>query len=257
MGDVLNNSLTTKDKWEAVWAGAAIPAIQKPVRDLHMQLNKYLPHTGMHSLIEIGCAPGGWLAYFNKCFGYRVAGIEYAELAGETTKVNMKMLKIDASIFIQDFFSFDCINNKYDIVFSGGFIEHFKDMSLVMERICELSHRYVVTIVPNVFGINGWISKTLRPKIYAEHNLIDLPMLNRLHTNCGMQTLFCDYVGGIRLIDLVKGNGFLEKHKYCALTANLPTYIFNRLSEKIGALLHYIPRSKLFSDSLLYIGKKN
>lgn len=196
------------------------------------------------------------MAYFNKRFGYRVAGLEYAEAAAETTKLNMKLLAIDADVFVQDFFTFDCAKSKYDIVFSAGFIEHFRDPSPVMDRIVALSRRYVVTIVPNLFGVNGFIGKTIQSKVYAEHILIDVPALDLLHVNCGLKTLFCDYVGGVRLIAPGAHNEFFNKHRYCARIVNKPAGVFNRLSMSMGAFLHYIPRSRLLSDSLLYIGSK-
>lgn len=252
----MDNALTTKDKWEDIWNGVKLPTVHKPVYDIQRQLETYLQHSGTHSLIEIGCAPGGWMAYFKKKFGYRVAGVEYAETAAEATRQNMRMLEIDAIVFVQDFFAFNCVQNKYDIVFSAGFIEHFRDASVVLERICALSGKYVITIVPNTFGINGFISKTIRPKVYAEHNPIDVPMLEVLHENCGLKTLFCNYVGGVRFIMPGAHNDFFKTHKLCARVVNIPVYVFNWLSEQLQKMGAYIPRNKLFSDGLLYIGVK-
>lgn len=253
----MDNTLTTKDKWEAVWVGVKLPTVTKPVYDIQKQLESYLPRTGARSLIEIGCAPGGWMAYFNKHFGYSVSGLEYAEAAAEATKKNMAMLAIDAEVLVQDFFTFDYDRNKYDIVFSAGFIEHFRNVSSVVQRICALSRQYVVTIIPNVYGINGFISKTIRSKVYAEHNHIDVSTLDLVHRNCGMETLFCDYIGGVRFIMPGAHTAFFNKHKYCARTVNAPARACNRLSMEIGKLLCCTPRLRLLSDSLMYVGRKD
>nr|MBN2276137.1 class I SAM-dependent methyltransferase [candidate division Zixibacteria bacterium] len=236
--------------------GAKLPVVQKPLYDIQNKLQTHLPHTPEHSLIEIGCAPGGWMAYFHKCFGYRVAGLEYAEGAAEATKTNMKLLDIEASVFVQDFFTYDCEKNKYDIVFSAGFLEHFRDMSVVMNRICALSRKYVVTMVPNVFGINGFISKTIRPRVYAEHNTIDIPILKTLHMDCGMKTLFCDYAGGMRFIMPGAHHEYFTKHKCVAKAMNTPVKIVNYLSGRLSRIHVFTPRSKLLSESILYIGEK-
>ncbi len=253
-----DNRLTNKDKWEKVWAGIKLPHIQTPDYDLQTKLKTFLPRikTASYSLIEIGCAPGGWMAYFNNHFGYRVSGIEYAENAAGATKQNMEMLEIDADIIVDDFFSFDSNQNNYDVVFSAGFIEHFQDLALVMEKICALSNRFVVTIVPNCYGVNAFISKTIRPKVWAEHTPINVNMLDRLHTSCGIRTLFCDYVGGARLIMPGVHNDYFAKHKYCSRAVNLPVQVFNHLSENIGRFFHFIPRTRLLSASILYIGCK-
>lgn len=249
-------NLTTKDKWEKGWANVELPAIYKPVYDVQKLLELYLPKTTTFSLIEIGCAPGKRMAYFNNHFGYKVSGLEYAEAAAVTTKKNMEMLAIDADLLVQDFFTFDCGRNKYNIVFSAGFIEHFSDVSSVVQRICALSWQYVVTIVPNLYGINGFISKTIRPKVYAEHNPIDALTLDLVHRNCGMKTLFCDYIGGVRFIMPGAHTAFFNRHKYCARAVNAPVRVFNRLSMEIEKLLHCTPRYKLLSRDLMYVGIK-
>ena len=252
----MNNTLTSKEKWEAIWAGTRLPNVKRPVHDVQRQFGAYLPRSGDHSLIEIGCAPGSWMAYFNKSLGYRVAGLEYAEAAAEATKANMELLNIDASVIVDDFLTFDCEHNQYDIVFSAGFIEHFRDVSGIVQRLSLLSRKYVVTIVPNVLGVNGFISKTIRPRIFAEHNPIDMPQLDGPHASCGLQTLFCDYVGGVKFFMPGEGNDFFAAHKLLAKAVNMPVQASNRLSEQLQIAGGYTPRTKLLSDCLLYIGVK-
>lgn len=253
-GHQANNALTTKEKWEAVWSGVKLPVIHKPVYDIQKQLEMHLPKNDTISLIEIGSAPGGWMAFLARRYGYQVSGIEYAEAAAEVTKINMKMLAIEAQVFVQDFFKFDYTINKYDIVLSAGFIEHFRDVAFVIDRICSLSKGYVITIVPNVFGVNGFISRSIRPKVYYEHQPINPHMLKSLHSNCGMKTLFCDYVGGVRFIMPGANNDFFNKHRYIAKMVNAPVIIINHLSSVLSRYFAFTPRSKLFSDSLMYIG---
>ncbi len=252
---IMQNALTTQEKWEAIWADIKLPIIARPGVDIQKILESLLPRNSERTFIEIGCAPGGWMAYFSKHFGYRVSGLEYVPAAGEITKRNMLLLAIDANVLTQDFFIYDLELAKYDVVFSAGFIEHFRDAAPVIERISMLTQRYVVTIVPNVFGVNGFISKKIRPRVYEEHTPIDVTMLNRLHTNAGLKTLFCDYVGGIQFIMPGAHNDFFNKHKLCAKTVNLPFRFFNLLSDRMQSFI-YMPRTKLFSRSLLYIGIK-
>jgi len=250
------NTLTTKVKWEAVWAGVRLPIIAMPGYDIETLLDRHLPVSPDLSLIEIGCAPGSWLAWFHRRYGYSVRGLDYADVACETTRRNMALLEVDAEILHQDFFTFDCEGNQSDIVFSSGFIEHFRDVTPVMERIVGLSRRYVVTIVPNVFGTNGFISKTVRPKVYAEHTQINVPKLESLHAALGMKTLFCDFVGGVRLIMPGANTPFFNTHPRIARAVNLPVRVLNRLSENAQRATRIVPRSAAVCDSLLYIGEK-
>jgi len=252
----MDNILTTKDKWEDVWGNVRLPYVTTPNYDIKKQLESRLPKTNQHSFIEIGCAPGGYMAWFNRTFGYKVSGIEYAEKAAAMTIKNMEVQGIDADVLVGDFFAHD-FSQKYDVVFSAGFIEHFRNMNPVVERICNLSKRFVVTIVPNIYGINGAISKTIRPGVYAEHNPIDVPTLELIHRNCGMKTLFCNYVGGLQCVLPGAQTAFFNKHKYCARAVNTPVHVLNRLSLEIGKLLCCTPRLRLLSTSLMYLGRKD
>jgi SAM-dependent methyltransferase len=217
----MKNKLTNKEKWEKTWAGTKLPVIQKPIKDLEQLLLNHLPKNDSYSFIEIGCAPGGWMAYFNKTFGYNVAGVEYASGAAEITMQNLKMLQVNAEVYKQDFLNFNH-QDKFDIVFSAGFIEHFNNVNFVTEKVCNLASRYVVTIVPNLFGINGFISKTIRPDVFKEHIPIELKDLEDMHSQNGIKTLFCDYIGGIKIIMLAAHTPFFEKHKLVAKYFNLP-----------------------------------
>jgi len=252
----MTNALASKDKWESVWDGVKLPTIKKPVYDIDQKLKLHLPNATKNSLIEIGCAPGQWMAYFNKNFGYHVSGVEYAEVAAATTMMNMKIQGIDADVRVGDFFTYDFSEEQYDVVFSGGFIEHFRELGSVVERICGLSRRYVITIVPNLYGVNGAIAKYVVPKVYAEHNPIDVHLLEDLHSRCGLETMFCDYVGGVRFITPLRHYAFFKKHNYLRLALTGPVTVFNRLSLGLSKFLRRTPRLRLFSSSLMYIGIK-
>ncbi|MFP4501377.1 MAG: class I SAM-dependent methyltransferase [Candidatus Hydrogenedentota bacterium] len=252
----VNDALTTKDTWESVWSDVHLPVVAKPVHDLQRQLKRHLPQGSACSFIEIGCAPGGWMAYFSRAFGYRVAGLEYAEHAAETTKRNMELLGMDAEVLVKDFFAYECGDSQYDVVFSKGFIEHYPNLTPVVAKICLLSRQYVVTIVPNLYGVNGFLSKVLRPAVYAEHHPIDAALLESEHRKCGLETMFCNYVGGVRLIMPAGRTVFFKRHKNLAKAVNFPVRVFNRLSMLVGRALEFTPRQRATSQYILYIGRK-
>lgn len=256
MKNPMDNALITKDDWEAVWANVRLPYLKDPGYDIQTQLESRLPKTDQYSLIEVGCAPGGWMAWFNRTFGYKVSGIEYAEVAASTTRRNLDVQGIQAEVLVQDFRTWDFEPGAYDVVFSGGFIEHFRDVSPVMTRLCGLSRHFVVTIVPNLDGINGGILKAFNPDTYAAHNPIDVSTLEALHARCGMRTLFCDYVGGIQLRRPGADCRFIREHRYWGRAVHAPIIAFNRASAILGKFLKYAPRSKRLSPGLMYIGDK-
>ena len=61
------------DYWEDVWDAVSIPQERKAkdIHEIHHILTKILP-VGKLKIIEIGCAPGSYLAYFHNCFHYSI-----------------------------------------------------------------------------------------------------------------------------------------------------------------------------------------
>jgi len=208
------------------------------------------------SLIEIGCAPGKWMAYFHKSFGYSVAGIEYVDSAATATKQNMELQGIDAKVLSVDFFEAEIPPASYDVVFSGGFIEHFHDLDNTVGRISKLAKQYVVTLVPNLYGINGFISKKIRPTVFYAHKRIDATLLRSLHERSELCTLFCDYVGGLQFITVAAGLPFFDRNKTLAETIDLPFRAFNGISRILSKSLGLYPRTRLLATSVLYIGQR-
>ena len=159
------------------------------IHEIHLILTKLLP-VGNFKIIEIGCAPGSWIAYFYNSFQYIPSGVEYAPKAYEKTLENLKTLNIKGEIFHADFFEFN--HKPYDIVFSAGFIEHFLNVEPVIQKIvnlCASNGGFVITMIPSMQGINRWISKVFRPHVAAGHFPIKKEDLIKYHEQCGTKTL--------------------------------------------------------------------
>lgn len=250
-----------KEKWEQFWDGVKLPQISTPSEDIRQQLVSVLSPAGTGlSFIEIGCAPGAWMAYFNRQFGYQVSGVEYAEAAASATRENCRILGVQSEIIVQDFLTWDYGHRRFDIVFSAGFIEHFTEPDQVMKRICDLSSRYVVTLVPNLLGFNGWIRKATSPERYAEHTVINPAVLEGLHQGCGMKTVFCGYAGGLELVPPWAGSRFyyefLSRNRRLTQLFYSPVILVNRLSSLSGRVLKRTLNGRRSSNYLLYIGER-
>jgi SAM-dependent methyltransferase len=207
------------------------------------------------TFLEIGCAPGGWMAYFNRRFGYSVAGIEYTIQGANLTSRNMEILEIDAQVIHADFLKHDWNGRQFDVVFSAGFIEHFRNPVDVIKTVSRLSRRYVVTLVPNVHGVNGLISKTIRPLVYAEHNPLRRRNLIEIHAPW-FRSLFSDYIGGMRFIMPAAQREFFARHRVLATVLNVPFRSFNAVSSALTRWEYLTPRNQNVTDSILYIGAR-
>ena len=109
----------SKDYWEGVRRGSKLPKTIRAasIPDEHAIFKRFLPQEGhgRTSLIEVGCAPGRYLDYFAKNFGYRVAGLDYAPEACELTRRNLAMLGVDAQIENTDLFQYRPDGDGFEI----------------------------------------------------------------------------------------------------------------------------------------------
>jgi SAM-dependent methyltransferase len=77
-----------------------------------------------------------------------------------------------------DFFDFTP-TRLYDTVFSYGFIEHFNDTYDVVKRHTDLlaPNGYLLIILPNFLGLNGWIQHRFDRETFEAHNLKSMELI--------------------------------------------------------------------------------
>jgi len=248
--------------WEQLWEGLRLPLSIRPgaLPDEHALLRRHLPSGAERTrLIEVGCAPGRFLDYFARHFGYRVTGLDYAPEACRTTRANLDLLGTPATILGGDLFTFQPAGGGYDVVLSVGLIEHFTNVGEVVRRLVGMADPdggFIVTMVPNLYGLEGLVLEAFRPRVFDGHLRISRRELIWLHERAGTETLFADYAGGVSVPLLVRGTGFPRRHRRIALAANFPIAVLNRVVKKIEVFVQRFPRNVLFSPSLMYIGRR-
>ncbi len=164
---------------------------------------KYLPYNTGYKVIEVGCAPGKYLIQLHTLLGYIPYGVEYSEKGVEITKENFKRAQIDPShVMYGDFFDaqFQQLSREqYDVVFSRGFIEHFDDVSHVVDLHRDMVRvgGYVVIMIPNLQGINTMIAKFLNRSSFDLHNtsIMNTEVFNALFPDTMYKKLYCGYLG--------------------------------------------------------------
>jgi len=129
---------------------------------------KFLKPNG--SCFEIGCYPGKYLIYLGKKFNYTVNGIDRTPFIRDRLPsfVNSEKVKI-GQFFNEDFFQFHT-SKTYDVVYSFGFIEHYSDLDMVIEKHINLVKPSGILILacPNFTGGQ-----------YLFHRIFDSENLNR------------------------------------------------------------------------------
>jgi len=170
------NSLTEVDHW----AGLHHPRIRHKLPSRLMPgsvtmcglLRRYIPKPGM-SVLEIGCAPGKFLAYAALKLDARTTGVDYSIPGTRITRSIHRHLGVDSHVVQGDLFHLPLARDTFDVVFSNGLIEHFEDPRPALAAHLEVLRpggRLLVT-VPNFQGIYGWLQKRFDPANLAIHNV--------------------------------------------------------------------------------------
>ena len=189
--------LTRVDYWEEHWSRAHRRETYEnlgwvsrsyPFVALDRLLRSVLTADSSRSFLEVGSGPARWMIYFHKTFGYRVSGCDTSPRSCEWARENLAAAGVVATIHQADFFA---IEGSYDIVFSGGVVEHFEDPSIPLAAFERLlaPGGILITDVPNLTGLNGWYRRVLQPETFETHRPIGLAELRGWHRKLGLQEI--------------------------------------------------------------------
>lgn len=252
----MKERLTTLDYWNKQyrWTGRPsriYPIANLAVAELDKIFKKFLPVDEKFTFLEVGCAPGIWMDYFHRTSRYNVEGIEYTDRGVEKTRKNLEKLGTPCEVHHQDFFD-NALPNKYDVVFSGGFIEHFEDADDVVGRHINLLKRGGIAVIeiPNLSGWNGIIQKRLNKDVYEKHNIkiMNPEYFREVARKLDLEVLYIGYIGKINL---------------CLFSGNKPLTFILCLIQRILTVAYtlfggriFIRESALLSPFLIMIARK-
>lgn len=217
------NRLIEEENWDEYWEKAHLPIeIKKEKRNSSLNeilriFDEFFPKKNNLSILEIGGAPGQYLAYLAKKFGYRAHALDYSKIGCDKTRENLDILGVNADIYKQDLFS-DRISElpSFDIVYSLGFVEHFLNLEEVVERHLRILKTGGILLIgiPNFLGINYWIAKIIEPKLLSQHNLsvMDIENWKIIEERFNLETIFKGYIGGFEpKTFIIKNNKIYKK----------------------------------------------
>lgn len=191
------NNLTDRQFWQRYWENYQYEKV--PERS---NFDSYFPEKMQNgkgkTAIEIGGFPGTMSLFFNRRFGYSPSLLDFyidSEIIHKMESTNG--FQADTVKCIEsDFFAFTP-EEKYDLVFSIGFIEHFDDTADVLKRHADLlAHEGVLFIaLPNFLGINGLVQRIFDNKNFKVHNLnsMKLDNLDRITRGLNLKDVKIEY----------------------------------------------------------------
>ena len=232
------NNLTNSLYWDNYWKNIRLPKeiqrsnnrlLQNKILDI---FDTFLAKDSNKSVAEIGGAPGQYLAYLAKNFGYKVNCIDSSDVGCRKTKENFKLLKIDGSVFQVDIFKENIDLPQFDIVISLGFIEHFNDINFVISKHLDILKPGGILIlgVPNFLGVTKFFLKVLCPNLLSKHNLkiMNIKNWDYIQNEFQLHKIFNNYVGGFEPSIFNRIETKTAKTKLFKLTASFLNILFHK-----------------------------
>jgi len=168
-------------------------------------VERHLPQKKGQTVLEIGCATGTIMRAFAYRLGCIPYGVDFSEPGVHLTRENFQRWGYaPENVVHADLFDVEyqkSVAGMFDIVFSGGFVEHFTDLSAVVEaHLAPLRPGgLLVVTIPNFRGLNHVIAGlTPARDLLPLHNLeiMNLKTFRQGFNSPHLQVLSCAYIGG-------------------------------------------------------------
>ena len=201
------------------------------------------------SVFEFGCYPGSYLKFLGEKKLCELNGIDYASYLPEMiSRFRIQGLPVN-QIIQSDIRSFASYDLKFDVVYSVGFIEHFDNVTAVLDQHVSLLKESGMLIVamPNFRYCQYFLRKYLNSKTLEGHNLgvMDSTFLQLYCKKKSLEIVELGYYETCNYwVDFKKMSMFWK-------AINLPVVAFLRL---INKLLH-LP-NKFTSPYIYLVAKK-
>ncbi|MBN1342549.1 MAG: class I SAM-dependent methyltransferase [Phycisphaerae bacterium] len=222
-------------------------------------LSEYLADMAGKSILEVGCAPGVTLVTLASELGLVPYGIDYSEAGAARTREVFETVGFDPANVIQGDFFCDTLltehKERYDVVYSQGFIEHFDKPADVVARHLVLLKPggLLVVVIPNLLGANLVMRRLFTPQDLPLHNLelMRLPAFQACFRACDVCELYCGYLCRFAM-SLSGGMTRTRKALFAPFKiAQIPLNVLCHLFFGVRP-----PKRSTFANNLAYVGRK-
>jgi len=262
-----NRKLSEKGYWDNILSAARLPLKVKKTQYSPWLINSFFSDqvkAGNYStLLEAGAGSSAWLPFLAEEYGLTVSGLDYSEPGCVICEENLKIQNIGYDeVLCTDIFKWQG-DKKYDIIISLGLVEHFENPAGILEIAREHLNRggLIITVIPNLMGLSGWLTRIFLPDVYDIHMKLTREDLLEMHEKTGFRCIRTDYTGFFYPMIIpwsVKETGFLFRPgtrlrkitmKILELTNAVITKLLIGLKVKMS--------SRLFSPVIICIAKND
>ena len=176
--------------WEEVWERTGQHSVGQFSYFHHALAQLFHRHAPRGAQVcEVGCADSAWIPYFIER-GMRVSGIDYSEKGVARLQRALERRGLSAKLIAADMLDPAARPTAAnDLVFSLGLVEHFRDPIAILRPMRDLLRDggVLVTVVPNLLGLWGFLEGRLAPEVLAVHVRYSPPELDAIHRQAGFE----------------------------------------------------------------------
>lgn len=139
--------------------------LAKSERKIMKKIFKRIRLPSDSKLIDIGCGTGKNLIFLRNEYENSI-GIDISKTGLRICeKANLKM---DKDIFNMNATDIKYESKSFNLVFSDGLLEHFKDFTPFVKEMCRISNKYILLFQPNHFSLYGRLMSFLKRRTIKE-----------------------------------------------------------------------------------------
>ncbi len=242
----MNKKLTTEDFWDSGYESHVFYPIPEKY-PIVKEIKIFFKEKNFKNILEIGCFPGRFLYYFGK-LGFILNGIDQTKFLPKMIEW-FKSNNFKIGEFInQDIFNIDISKiQKYDVVFSSGFVEHFTNFDEIIRLHTKLVKKDGIIFItaPNFSGyIQKKLHQYLDKKSFDSCYLpaMDLKKWKEILVNENCEIIKATHIGGFDFWVIPEERSLFKKIIIKMIRGFMP--------------LRFIPNCRVYSPEIILIAKK-
>jgi SAM-dependent methyltransferase len=162
-------------------------------------LERYVDCDSGSTVLEIGCGRSRWLAHL-AARGCSVVGLDIEPFAARLARANLLGARASGEVLCRDAFDLEAnrdLLERFALIYSWGVMEHFDDPARRLAILAQYlrPEGRILTIVPNLQGVNRALQRFADRERYEMHVIYDRKKLAGVHEEAGLRPLEGGYVG--------------------------------------------------------------
>ncbi len=208
-------------------------------------------------VLEIGAGDSQWLPFLSKKHPTSTfVGLDYSQLGCIELEARAEQEGANVEVVCADMFSPpEDMLGSFDLIYSIGVVEHFDNLPVTLQALSDFVKPggKVLSEIPNLAGLNGFLVKMLNKPVYDLHNPHDLNSLKAGHLDAGLELDEFGYIAsndfGVLSACINEDSSKINKLIYTWL--NRVTKLIGMFEERFVSL----PKSRIFSPVMYCTAK--